>query len=287
MNLIMLKRLFLIIMLTMCSRFVSAHTPANTIKWGVPLEYRLQANDGVSNTAIVPRGKQQASAPTPPPPPHLPTEPEEDLATTEERLNSEVRILWDEIERAEKQQQQANDIKVLPINKKPLDPEKVFSKTPPKPIKNKPAPVKTPPNAIANQIKNEKERIDTLLRTQKDKDGVKTTTSIAKDKEMVKDKDKNKVNDKNSKTAKSTKTTPASPPVVVVPPTITAQPKPVLTRKQVLEEEIAREKAALKSAKSQLLIAQKRGNMAQIQKLHNMIRDRELNVQAISRELSR
>lgn len=73
-------------------------------------------------------------------------------------------------------------------------------------------------------------------------------------------------------------------PIVAMPQLL---PKPVLTRREVLQLEIDREKAALKSAKAQMTIALKRGNTKLVSKLATMIRDRELNVQAISRELTR
>ena len=150
-------------------------------------------------------------------------------------------------------EKQKNDITVLPI--KPIEKTHETKNT------HKNQNTKTP----AASIKSEQERIETLLRNSKEKN----SKIIIQSKEVKNDKtDKNK--------------TPA--PVVTLP---TAQPKPVLTRKQVLEHEIEREKAALKSAQTQLKIAQKRGNTAQATKLLDVIRDRQLNVQAISRELSR
>ncbi|QMT31792.1 hypothetical protein [Alysiella filiformis] len=80
--------------------------------------------------------------------------------------------------------------------------------------------------------------------------------------------------------------TPKMPAVVVqLPPPKPA--KPVLTRRQVLEQEIARERAALKSAQSQLAAAQKSGNAKQIAKLNAAVRDRELNIRAIETEMKR
>lgn len=75
-------------------------------------------------------------------------------------------------------------------------------------------------------------------------------------------------------------------PIVNVPtmPTIV---KPVLTRRQVLEQEIGRERAALNSAKLQLNSAQKTGNLKQINKLNNLIKDRQLNIQSIQKEMMR
>lgn len=240
----------------------------NRIQWAAPLEQSTPAAPISSNSQNDTEATELV-------------EENEDIAATEARLNSEVRILWDEIEKAEQQQNMSHDIKVLPITKDKPDPEKNL----PKPA-SKTAKKPTPPTTI----KAEKERIDTLLHSTKDKNG----KIIAQPKDKLDKLDKSdkteKLDPKTSKNSK-TKTTPNSktptPPAVVILPQPTAQPKPVLTRKQVLEEEIAREKAALKSAQTQLAIARKRGNNAQIQKLLAVIRDRELNVQAISRELAR
>lgn len=306
----MQTRLLILMVLTAYSSVAAAQNPTPKIQWGVPLEYATQV-DQVSNTQILPRRQQQLAAEsseTPTPQPET-TQTEEDVSQTEARLNNEVRVLWDEIEKAEKQQQQkTTDIKVLPIKKNAPEPTKTptpnnqnNSKTPPKPTntKTKPAP----------DIKSEKERIDKLLQDKdsknNNKDNNKTNTS--KIIQNTKDKINEKLNDNNNKDNKTTSkiiqntkdktdknnkkttsniATTTTAPVVSLP-TITAQPKPVLTRKQVLEEEIAREKAALKSAQMQLTLARKRSNQAQIRKLQAIIRDRELNVQAISRELSR
>lgn len=305
----MQTRLLILMVLTAYSSVAAAQNPTPKIQWGVPLEYATQV-DQVSNTQILPRRQQQLAAEsseTPTPQPET-TQTEEDVSQTEARLNNEVRVLWDEIEKAEKQQQQkTTDIKVLPIKKTAPEPTKTptpnnqnNSKTPPKPTntKTKPAP----------DIKSEKERIDKLLQdkdSKNNKDNNKTNTS--KIIQNTKDKINEKLNDNNNKDNKTTSkiiqntkdktdknnkkntsniATTTTAPVVSLP-TITAQPKPVLTRKQVLEEEIAREKAALKSAQMQLTLARKRSNQAQIRKLQAIIRDRELNVQAISRELSR
>lgn len=250
------------------STLIPAHadTPKK-IQWGVPLEYSTHADP--ANTDIAPRTASSESSHD-----NETVVETEDIAATEERLNSEVRILWDEIEKAEQQQNMSNDIKVLPITKNKPNPEKNLPKQ-----ANTKTVKKNPPPAAA--IKAEKERIDTLLNSTKDKNG--KIIALPKDKLDKAD----KTNSKSGKTKSATKTvTPPTAPVVSLPqPTL--QPKPVLTRKQVLEEEIAREKAALKSAQTQLNIARKRGNNAHIQKLNAIIRDRELNVQAISRELSR
>lgn len=256
------------------STLIPAHadTPKK-IQWGVPLEYSTHADP--ANTDIAPRTASSESSHD-----NETVVETEDIAATEERLNSEVRILWDEIEKAEQQQNMSNDIKVLPITKNKPNPEKNLPKQ-----ANTKTVKKNPPPAAA--IKAEKERIDTLLNSTKDKNG--KIIALPKDKldKLDKSDKADKTNSKSGKTKSATKTvTPPTAPVVSLPqPTL--QPKPVLTRKQVLEEEIAREKAALKSAQTQLNIARKRGNNAHIQKLNAIIRDRELNVQAISRELSR
>lgn len=91
----------------------------------------------------------------------------------------------------------------------------------------------------------------------------------------------NKTSNKNTK-GKVVKM-PAT--VVKLPPPKPA--KPVLTRRQILEQEISRERAALKSAQAQLAAAKKSGNAKQIAKLNAAVRDRELNVKAIEAEMKR
>lgn len=290
----MQTRVTLFCFLLACTSLAPAQTPTQKIQWNIPLEYATQT-DQVSNTQVLPRRQN-----TPKPEPQTPessseqeteTQHQEDVTQAEARLNNEVRVLWDEIEKAEKQQQQKNqDIKVLPITPpKPTTDNKNNSKTKPIPKITSNQPKLTP----SVDIKSEKERIEKLLNSSqnnkdsKNKDKEKDSKNNKNTTVNTNIKDKNNT-DKNSKTDKTTtqnKKTTTTP--VVIPPTISVQPKPVLTRKQVLEEEIAREKAALKSAQTQLLIAKKRGNSAQIIKLYSVIRDRELNVQAISRELSR
>lgn len=78
-------------------------------------------------------------------------------------------------------------------------------------------------------------------------------------------------------------------PIPVVKTTTSSKKNthPSLTRNQVLEKEIRREQAALKIAKSQLISAKKKGSKNQINRLTNIIRDRELNIKAISKELIR
>lgn len=182
---------------------------------------------------------------------------ERNLTQEEEKLNQDVRLLWDEINQMEKRQHQAADITILPIT--PL-PKPSHHNTHKQQNNQSPTPI--------SSIKAEKERIDALLQNNKEKNS--KIIALHKD----------------SKKEKSVKA-PKTPPAIVNLPMPTVQPKPVLTRKQVLEQEIEREKAALKSAQSQLKIAQKRGHAAQAAKLIGIIKDRQLNVQAISREIAR
>ena len=81
------------------------------------------------------------------------------------------------------------------------------------------------------------------------------------------------------------KSSPQPAPSVKMPPAKTAPSAPVLTRRQVLEREINRERAALKAAQSQLNAARKKGNASQINRLSSIIKDRELNIKAISKEM--
>lgn len=61
----------------------------------------------------------------------------------------------------------------------------------------------------------------------------------------------------------------------------------ILSRRQVLSQEIEREQAALKVAQLQLAHAKKRHDIANINRLNNVVRDREQNVQSLQRELER
>lgn len=83
----------------------------------------------------------------------------------------------------------------------------------------------------------------------------------------------------------SSKTTNLPKAMAKLPPP--PPPKPVLTRRQVLEQEIARERAALQVAKNQLAQAKKSGNAKTIAKLNAAVQDRELNVRAIENEMKR
>ncbi|WP_234395558.1 hypothetical protein [Neisseria weaveri] len=75
---------------------------------------------------------------------------------------------------------------------------------------------------------------------------------------------------------------PVSAPVIAPPPA-----KPQLTRKQILQSEIRNEQAALVRAQAQLNVARKKGNKATIIQLEQAIKDRQANIRAIQREMSR
>ena len=65
------------------------------------------------------------------------------------------------------------------------------------------------------------------------------------------------------------------------------EPKPMLTRRQILQQEINKEKNALMSVQNQLLAAQKARNEAAIQKLSVQISDRVQNMRALMQEMRR
>lgn len=73
-------------------------------------------------------------------------------------------------------------------------------------------------------------------------------------------------------------------PIVAVP---AVKPKPQLTRKQILQNEIRNERAALARAKAQLNVARKKGDSAKINHLTQNVRDREANIRAIQGAISR
>ncbi|PSJ79194.1 hypothetical protein [Neisseria iguanae] len=73
-------------------------------------------------------------------------------------------------------------------------------------------------------------------------------------------------------------------PTVAVP---VAKPKPQLTRKQILQNEIRNEQAALARAKVQLNVARKKGDQVKISRLSQTVRDREANIRAIQGEMKR
>lgn len=73
-------------------------------------------------------------------------------------------------------------------------------------------------------------------------------------------------------------------PVISAP---AAKQKPQLTRKQILQNEIRNEQAALARAKVQLNVARKKGDQAKISRLNQAVRDREANIRAIQGEMKR
>ncbi|STZ77118.1 hypothetical protein [Bergeriella denitrificans] len=81
---------------------------------------------------------------------------------------------------------------------------------------------------------------------------------------------------------KKSKITPA--PIIAAP---APKPKPQLTRKQILQNEIRNEQAALARAKAQLNVAKKKGDQAKISRLNQAVRDREANIRAIQGEIKR
>lgn len=147
-----------------------------------------------------------------------------------------------------------NDITVLPVATPKTDSDKVAKNT----TKNN----KNDTNVKLNVTLRNQPKTETTKKTKTTKitQTTKTTKSTAKTVKMVK-------------------------PVVKLPPP--PPPKPVLTRRQVLEQEIARERAALQSAKAQLAAAKKSGNAKNIAKLNAAVQDRELNVRAIESEMKR
>lgn len=147
-----------------------------------------------------------------------------------------------------------NDITVLPVATPTKDSDKVAKNT----TKND----KNDANVKLNVTLRNQPKTETTKKTKTTKitPTTKTTKSTAKTVKMVK-------------------------PVVKLPPP--PPPKPVLTRRQVLEKEIARERAALQSAKAQLAAAKKSGNAKNIAKLNAAVQDRELNIRAIESEMKR
>lgn len=158
-------------------------------------------------------------------------------------------------------------------------------------------------NAPQNTSTPNAEAVDKMKIDKSDKSDKKNQQQQQKDKTQLSDKaDKNlppKLNvtlrkqaemadkaDKNSPKNKSKKKIVIPAPKVVVLPKA-APPKPVLTRRQILENEIKREQTALKSAQNQLAQAQKSGNQNAIKRLNHTIHDREQNIQSLKKELVR
>ncbi|MFC2506681.1 MAG: hypothetical protein ACFNXU_04075 [Kingella sp. (in: b-proteobacteria)] len=70
--------------------------------------------------------------------------------------------------------------------------------------------------------------------------------------------------------------------VVNIPPK-----PPVLTRRQILQQEIDREQMAVQKIKTQLIMAHKNNNISQIQKLTVQMSDRLQNINALQAEMRR
>lgn len=96
-------------------------------------------------------------------------------------------------------------------------------------------------------------------------------------------------NSKNVHVATKPSSSPrkVSPRVMPIAVVYQAPNTPVLSRREVLSQEIEREQIALKIAQTQLAIAQKRHDTANVMKLNLMVRDRLANVQSLQRELQR
>ncbi|WP_165010992.1 hypothetical protein [Neisseria yangbaofengii] len=75
--------------------------------------------------------------------------------------------------------------------------------------------------------------------------------------------------------------------IIHVPVIAAPVAKPQLTRKQILQNEIRNEQAALARAKVQLNVARKKGDQAKISRLNQAVRDREANIRAIQGEMKR
>ena len=76
-------------------------------------------------------------------------------------------------------------------------------------------------------------------------------------------------------------------PARVVKVAQVAPAKPVLSRRQALEQEIRREKTALKSAEAALSAARSKGDSSAAQRFTLQINDRRLNIAAMESELRR
>lgn len=72
-------------------------------------------------------------------------------------------------------------------------------------------------------------------------------------------------------------------PVVAAP---TTRP-PQLTRRQLLQQELSREKTALARAQSSLNAARSKNDHAQVRHFDAQVRDRQLNIQALEQEMRR
>lgn len=73
-------------------------------------------------------------------------------------------------------------------------------------------------------------------------------------------------------------------PVIAAP---NGKPKQQLSRKQILQNEVRNEQAALARAKAQLNVARKKSDETKISRLSQVVRDREANIRAIQAEINR
>ena len=85
---------------------------------------------------------------------------------------------------------------------------------------------------------------------------------------------------KNSKAQSARPRTPA--PVIAAPPA-----RPQLSRKQILQNEIRNEQAALVREQAQLNVAKSKGDKAKVSRLEQAVRDRQANIRAIQGEMGR
>lgn len=96
---------------------------------------------------------------------------------------------------------------------------------------------------------------------------------------------------RNGKTEKSAQAKAAemNRKAKIIPSPVLPAPKPKvqLTRKQILQNEIRNEQTALVRAKAQLSGASKKGDQAKINRLSQVVRDREANIKAIQSEMGR
>lgn len=129
--------------------------------------------------------------------------------------------------------------------------------------------------AISQEIDDEISRIwkdssflfnDTVLLPSADNNGVNIHTNLRRQPEILK---KARISIQTAK-------------IVSLP-----EPKPMLTRRQILQQEINKEKNALMSVQNQLLAAQKARNEAAIRKLSVQISDRVQNMRALMQEMRR
>ena len=74
----------------------------------------------------------------------------------------------------------------------------------------------------------------------------------------------------------------APAPVIAAPPA-----RPQLSRKQILQNEIRNEQAALVREQAQLNVAKSKGDKAKVSRLEQAVRDRQANIRAIQGEMGR